>query len=355
MLLFSAVGLTNALFDIGIFFVHIILGLIFIYQGRKTNARLLFYFGLYVLGVGLSHTGHFVDFVTILITGNNMDDQLFPYLIWTTPPINNVIIIYVVAEILIPKKKWYFISFLLALSILFLLDLYIFNWTLEFFITEIEYPPNPGEELLDSFWASPFSIRWWYFTFSSCVFIGFGFLYKTMGIKGVIRKKYFYLSAYFIIFGVSQAIRVQLKSVLQEVIGENLIWVITFVSLIFAYLGLRAEPEHRKKKVKKKVKVKDSLFRIIERPEHISEEEVTYYREQKICLICKGKVTGFNIFLCPNCEALYHEDCARALTSMENACWVCIEPIDETKPTKPFKKVEEKKEVGKKNEKLIQN
>ena len=78
----SDVGFINALFDIGVFFTGIILGLIFIYQGRKTNAKLLFYFGLFVLGTGLSHLGHFVDFITILITGNNMYVQLFPYLVW---------------------------------------------------------------------------------------------------------------------------------------------------------------------------------------------------------------------------------------------------------------------------------
>ena len=337
----SDVGFTNALFDVGIFFGFVILGLFFIYQGRKTNARLLFYFGLFVFGVGLSHLGYFVDFLTILITGNNMDVQLLVYLTWTTPPINPVILSYVVGKILMPKKKWCYISFTLALGMLFLLDLYIFHWS----PVSIEYPPTPGEELLDAGFESIFAARWWYFTFSSSVLIGFGFLYKNIGTKGVIRKKYFYLSAYFIIFGFAQAIRIEMKSAFGEFIGENVVWIITFVALIFSYLGLRAEPEQRKKRVKKKVKVEDSLFRIIQRPEHISEEEVTYYREQKICLVCKGKVTGFNIFLCPNCEALYHEECARALTSMENACWVCIDPIDKTKPTKPFKKVEEKKDV----------
>jgi hypothetical protein len=114
------------------------------------------------------------------------------------------------------------------------------------------------------------------------------------------------------------------------------------VGVVFAYLGLRQEPEKRKKKIKKEVKVKDSLFRITERPDQISEEEVTYYREQKICLICKGKVGGFNTYICMNCEALYHEDCALTLSDLENACWVCNQPIDETKPTKPFKIIEEK-------------
>ena len=67
-----------------------------------------------------------------------------------------------------------------------------------------------------------------------------------------------------------------------------------------------------------------------------SQKEITYYRERKICLVCKGKVTGFNTFICPTCEALYCENCARALTLLENACWVCKGPIDSTKQVYPF-------------------
>jgi hypothetical protein len=121
--------------------------------------------------------------------------------------------------------------------------------------------------------------------------------------------------------------------------------IIGVISVVTPYLGLRAEPEDRKKKVKKKIIAKDSLFRIIERPEQITDEEVSYYREQKICLMCKGKVGGFNTYICMNCEALYHQDCARTLSDLENACWVCNEPIDKTKATQPFQLVEEK-EVG---------
>ena len=29
-----------------------------------------------------------------------------------------------------------------------------------------------------------------------------------------------------------------------------------------------------------------------------------------------------------------------ALTNLENACWVCNAPFDESKPSKPYKKVE---------------
>ncbi|MFX1568004.1 MAG: tetratricopeptide repeat protein [Promethearchaeota archaeon] len=67
----------------------------------------------------------------------------------------------------------------------------------------------------------------------------------------------------------------------------------------------------------------------------ISEHKVTIHKEQKICLVCKGEISGF-MYTC-NCDALYCENCARALTDLENACWVCGAPIDISKPTKPYK------------------
>ena len=41
--------------------------------------------------------------------------------------------------------------------------------------------------------------------------------------------------------------------------------------------------------------------------------------------------------MCPNCDTFYCIKCAQTLSNMENLCWFCNEPIDESKPTKPFK------------------
>ena len=80
------------------------------------------------------------------------------------------------------------------------------------------------------------------------------------------------------------------------------------------------------------------------KPGEITEEEVTFFREQKICLVCKGKELGFT-YICPKCEAFYCVKCAQALSNRENACWVCDEPFDKSKPSKPYKLVEEDKKV----------
>lgn len=52
--------------------------------------------------------------------------------------------------------------------------------------------------------------------------------------------------------------------------------------------------------------------------------------------MCKGKVGGFNTYICTGCDVLYCENCARALINIDNVCWVCDEAIDKSKPVKPI-------------------
>jgi len=75
----------------------------------------------------------------------------------------------------------------------------------------------------------------------------------------------------------------------------------------------------------------------------ITEEEVALYKEKKICLVCKGKIGGFNVFLCPKCDVLYCGKCAQVLSTLENICWICNTPLDETKPVRKIEKEEELK------------
>ena len=84
----------------------------------------------------------------------------------------------------------------------------------------------------------------------------------------------------------------------------------------------------------------ESVFR--PRPAKITEEEVKFYREQTICLVCKEKLGGFDVFLCYDCKALYCEKCAKAIIKLENACWACYYPIDRNKPVKLREEEEEK-------------
>ena len=60
------------------------------------------------------------------------------------------------------------------------------------------------------------------------------------------------------------------------------------------------------------------------------EEKISISIERKICLICRGEVLRFT-YIC-ECGAIYCDSCARALTNLENICWVCDVPIDYSKP-----------------------
>ncbi|MBY9020546.1 MAG: hypothetical protein KGD67_05770 [Candidatus Lokiarchaeota archaeon] len=306
-------------------------GIYFYYISKKTHIKLLSIMGISLFFAGFSYLGICADFLSILITGDNINSIILAFLIWPFVPISFLIIFYVAAEILVPKKKILIIIIYAILCIIF--ELSIFLDTLGN-ITFIE-PTIPGGELIDDSltFGSPASFIGIIFTLTGFFFNGFGLFFKGIRSSGVVGRKYKQLAIGYLIINVSA---------LLDFIGIAEIIVIvrvaSLISIWFFYLGLREEPEMREKKEKKKeIKIEGSLFRLTKRPDNITEEEITYYKEQKICMICKGKVSGFNIFLCPSCETIYHEECARALINSENTCWVCNGVIDNSKPSKPFK------------------
>jgi len=87
-----------------------------------------------------------------------------------------------------------------------------------------------------------------------------------------------------------------------------------------------------------------NILEILAKPQRITEEEVSISKEKKICLVCKGNLARSNIYLCPDCNAFYCLKCSETLSKMENACWVCNTPFDDSKPSKPYEptEVEEK-------------
>lgn len=76
-----------------------------------------------------------------------------------------------------------------------------------------------------------------------------------------------------------------------------------------------------------------------------TKEEIKILKERKKCLVCKGEVLGYS-FIC-QCDAVYCQKCAQALIDLENVCWVCNNPLDISKPSKPYKE-----EKGKKKERI---
>ncbi|MFX0104572.1 MAG: hypothetical protein ACFE75_03665 [Candidatus Hodarchaeota archaeon] len=85
----------------------------------------------------------------------------------------------------------------------------------------------------------------------------------------------------------------------------------------------------------------------IRRMERVTEEEVIVYKDSHLCLVCKGNVGGFNVFICQQCKSIYCRSCAKAVIEIENACWTCENPIDISKPIMLDKP--EQRDVKKKN------
>jgi hypothetical protein len=100
-------------------------------------------------------------------------------------------------------------------------------------------------------------------------------------------------------------------------------------------------PQRAMKKPKETKADTIDILRVFTRPKKITEEEVSFHKEKKICLVCKGKLLRL-LFMCPECDALYCVKCSNALSEAENACWVCESPIDESKPVNLPESYEEK-------------
>ncbi len=112
--------------------------------------------------------------------------------------------------------------------------------------------------------------------------------------------------------------------------------VILYVPLIFIIIkNIKSEmtPESKEEIKEKRLDVLGAFIK----PQRITEEEVSVSKEKKICLVCKGTGLRFT-YICPECNAIYCQKCARALSDLENACWVCSAPFEESKPSKPFEK-----------------
>jgi len=260
---------------------------------------------------------------------------------WVAPAL--ICGMYIGAELMIPEKKKLILGIYLVFGIIF--ELFLWFDTNNSFIFIL--PANLGENIIDvrlnrrhpTFFLIAF------FLLSVLIFNGFGFLFKSIKSTGILRKKFLYLSLGWIVFVSAGA----LDSLTAPGIGLFLVRIVMMSSSIFWYLGLKEQHVKTKRQPsEEKVILEESETSLIEtlslsKPSEITKEEVSLYREQNICLVCKSKVLGFS-FIC-ECNTLYCQKCAQALVQLDNACWVCNAPIDESKPSKPFKKEEEAIEV----------
>ena len=336
-------------------------GLFFIYQSRKTNAKLLFHAGLMLLFCFLVYSGSIIDFITILLTNENINNQfgIVGVLNWGLIWPGAVFFVYFNSEILIPeKKKIKRIVVSSAIITVFLIEVFMFLGGLTNSANVMQpndafifiYPENSGDDLIDANlnFTSPATIIAVSFGFVVMGYCEIGYLYKSIKSKGVVRKKFLLLSLAIILYipglTIDGLIYFEEVSIFTSIYGKI---TVLGCSLLW-YFGLREEAaEPKKVRIPKETKVEGELFRLYERPSQVTEEEVSVSKEKKICLVCKGKVLGYNVFICPSCEAFYCQTCVRALEDKENACWVCNFAFNESKPSKPHMIEEERIEIEK--------
>lgn len=284
---------------------------------------------MFITSVGLVWLAPCLDFLKILITGTNMNRWLYAILGYMWAPSTACLAIYIGSELMIPQKKWGMVSTYIILGIIFELLLFLNIVNSVTFVL----PDSPGENVIDARLLMP-SIPFLImiaFLLGGWILNGIGFFVKGIKSKRVIRKKYLLLSTGFNLFIISAALEV----LLSPGIFLILVRIGMISSTWFWYLGLRKEEEKPLKIDDKEIEVAESLFRLSVRPEHISEEEVTFHKERKICLVCKTKLSRV-IYSCPQCDALYCINCSNSISNLENACWVCNTPFDESRPSRPY-------------------
>ena len=137
----SLIGWLTSLTALSIVIYGCVFGLFLIYKSKKSNAKLLSYMGLMIMFGALPWLGVSCDFFTILLTGKNIDNTngILGILgfVWAPPMV--LLMMYIVAELLIPEKKQYILIIYLVLGIVFELFIILYPiGTFTFF-----YPATP--------------------------------------------------------------------------------------------------------------------------------------------------------------------------------------------------------------------
>ena len=205
----TLVGWIDGLTASGVLIFGLLFGFFFIYKSKKTSAKILVALGLANLFAGLVYLGVFLDFVTVLITGVNIDNTyglvgILSY-IWLAPVI--ITAIYIGVKLLVPKFKWVILSLFVVLSILFEVIIFLYP----FAAFNFGYPPSPGELLIDYniIILSIAGILMALFLLSTIILLGFGFLMKAFQSTGVLKKKFLLLSIgaiFFCVFGLLEGL-----------------------------------------------------------------------------------------------------------------------------------------------------
>ena len=340
----SLLGFINGITVIVWVILGVVYGLFSIYRSRKTSSKYLFLVGMIVIFISLLFLGLFIDFMLILITGKNLDnsDGLHGILsfMWFGPL---VFMFYLLADIIFPDLNPHLKQILLLYIFVLCVIFEFFLFTDPFNSINFQYPDKSGENLIDNTlieWSPLFLLL--SMTLVPALFVGeIILLNQSIKSSGIVRKKLLFLFfAIILFFGVgSLDILIFLPDISLIVIR-----CIMISGGILFYFSIKQERVELKNEPLKEDKPfggpKISLVQTLSysRPDDLSKDDIQYYRDQTLCIVCKTLQIGFtSIYICPECKSLYCKKCANELIQLDNMCWGCLGAIDKSKPIKPSK------------------
>ena len=185
--------------------ISIIIGIFFIYEAKRLDAKLLNYAGLLIICTGLFYLGASATFLWLFFTGRNIPNEtgINGLLSFTSVAPGIICAMYLGSELLVPKKKKIIVGIYAVIGIIFEILIYAcIKCALEF------RNETSTTELIDS------SFKWGYpaawivvlFLISVLIFCGIGFLIKAQQVSGDLKKNFRYISLGFIVFVISGAL-----------------------------------------------------------------------------------------------------------------------------------------------------
>ncbi|MEX2681527.1 MAG: hypothetical protein Q6373_008000 [Candidatus Sigynarchaeota archaeon] len=179
-----------------------IVAIIILVISRKIQAELLPYGAIMAWFASLLWLAPATDFLTILGTGHNMDNDIGNGLygilsyMWVAPTL--ITALYLGAKLLIPEKRKVVLIMYIILGIVF--EIFLFAQTAASFVFTM--PPLPGDVLIDARfnYAHP---TFYFIAAFLCSVIGInvvGSLYRAKNSAGKIRTKFTLLAVVFLLF-----------------------------------------------------------------------------------------------------------------------------------------------------------
>ena len=161
MILLSPDGWGNGLSATFGFIFGLVLGLGIVIKARKVKAKLLTFMGLNIIVAGFGWVGITLDFLSILLTNNNLPNPGGWMGIINTmwAPLVLLISLYIGAELMIPKLKKYIVASFLIITVIF--ELLLLINPLGTFVFEDPIPPGSNLILIYTVTKSPINLLYY--------------------------------------------------------------------------------------------------------------------------------------------------------------------------------------------------